>query len=66
MTAGFSVNEFAECIPLLKEERWLRHQENAAKPPLKGADGVVDHGPCFKMIRFLCVRGAREGKQGQR
>src|SRR6266850_5279976 len=39
MTAGFSVNEFAECIPLLKEERWLRHQENAAKPPLKGADG---------------------------
>jgi len=33
MTAGISVNEFAEFIPLLKEEGWLRHQENAAKPP---------------------------------
>src|SRR5437899_233731 len=55
MTAGFSVNEFAECIPLLKEERWLRHQENAAKPPLKGADGVVDDGPCFKTHSYLLV-----------
>jgi len=26
------VNEFAECIPLLKEEGRLRHKENAAKP----------------------------------
>src|SRR5919198_446354 len=24
--------------PLLSEEGWLRHQSNAAKPPLKGAD----------------------------
>jgi len=33
--------EFAERIPLLMKEGWLRHQENDAKPPLKGADGVV-------------------------
>src|SRR5947209_6289437 len=34
-----SVNEFAECIPLLAKEGWLRHQEDAAKPPYEGADG---------------------------
>src|SRR6266850_7129688 len=28
-------------VPLLGEEGWLRHQENAAKPPYEGADGVV-------------------------
>src|SRR5437867_11805680 len=30
-----------ERIPLLSRGGWLRHQQNAAKPPLKGADGVV-------------------------
>src|SRR5689334_21781378 len=29
--------------PLLEQEGWTRPQENAAKPPLKGADGVVTH-----------------------
>src|SRR3989449_6598692 len=28
-------------IPLLSQEGWLRHQENAAKPPKLVADGVV-------------------------
>ncbi len=37
-----------EGIPLLKEEGWLRHQENAAKPPLKGADGVVIRDECSR------------------
>ena len=42
------VNELpGQGVPLLGEEGWLRHQENAAKPPLKGADGVVTHTPCF-------------------
>ncbi len=30
--------------PLLGEEGWLRHQEDAAKPPYEGADGVVSPG----------------------
>ena len=28
-------------IPLLAKAGWTRHQEDGAKPPLKGADGVV-------------------------
>ena len=32
-----------KAIPLLAKEGWTRRQENAAKPPLKGADGVVAH-----------------------
>jgi len=31
-------------VPLLEQEGWTRHQENAAKHPLKGADGVVSSG----------------------
>ena len=31
-------------VPLLREEGWLRHQENAAQPPCEGADGVVSPG----------------------
>src|SRR2546426_7314043 len=39
------VNELpGQGVPLLGEEGWLRHQENAAKPPYKGADGVVSPG----------------------
>src|SRR6266850_1632076 len=34
-------------VPLLGEEGWLRHQENAAKPPYEGADGVVSPGERF-------------------
>ena len=30
-----------EPSPLLPKEGWTRPKENAAKPPLKGADGVV-------------------------
>ena len=26
-----------------REEGWTRHQENVAKPPYEGADGVVGH-----------------------
>jgi len=29
-------------IPLLLEEGWLRHQEDAAKPPLKAQTGAWD------------------------
>ena len=32
-------------IALLAKEGWTRHQEDAAKRPLKGADGVVAHEP---------------------
>src|SRR2546422_10789288 len=36
------VNELpGKGVPVLGEEGWLRHQEDAAKPPYKGADGVV-------------------------
>jgi len=34
-------------VPLLGQEGWTRHQENAAKPPLKGADGVVSSAKHF-------------------
>jgi len=56
MTAGTSlipekpaliegVNELpGQGVPLLGEKGWLRHQENAAKPPYKGADGVGSPG----------------------
>jgi hypothetical protein len=30
--------------PLLIQEGWTRHQEEVAKPPDKGADGVVGNG----------------------
>jgi hypothetical protein len=36
-------------IPLLAKEGWTRHQENIAKHPLKGADGVVAHEPYFRI-----------------
>jgi hypothetical protein len=35
-----------EDVPLPGQEGWMRHQENAAEPPLKGADGVVSCGEC--------------------
>ncbi len=34
-------------VPLLGQEGWTRHQENAAKLPLKGADGVVSSAKHF-------------------
>jgi len=34
-------------VPLLGQEGWTRRQENAAKPPLKGADGVVGSAKRF-------------------
>ena len=45
MTAGISRDGQVRGIPLLGEEGWLRHQENAAT--FEGADGVVAHTPCF-------------------
>src|SRR6185437_3498472 len=36
--------------PLLEQEGWTRPQENAAKPPLKGADGVVAHRNAVGML----------------
>ena len=36
-----------EGAPLLGKEGWTRHQENAAKPPLKGAAGVVSAAKRF-------------------
>ena len=36
-------NVSASKVPLLKQEGWTRPKENAAKHPLKGADGVVAH-----------------------
>src|SRR5712664_2154297 len=42
------VNELpGQGVPLLGEEGWLRHQEDAAKPPYEGADGVVSPGERF-------------------
>ena len=35
-------------IPLLAKEGWTRHQKNIAKPPLKGADGVVAFAKMFR------------------
>jgi len=40
-------NSFGKRIPLLEKEGWTRHKKNAAKPPLKGADGVVAHTKCL-------------------
>src|SRR6266404_3839762 len=36
-------------VPLLGEEGWLRHQEDAAKPPYEGADGVVSPGQRYNV-----------------
>jgi hypothetical protein len=53
-------------VPLLGKEGWTRHKENVAKPPLKGADGVVspekssttDHPVCANSVgwHFLSRR----------
>ena len=53
-------------IPLLGKEGWTRHQENAAKHPLKGAVGVVsretfrksDHPVCAISEQELFIDGA--------
>ena len=37
---GNELEEVQE-LPSSDEEGWLRHQENTAKPPFEGADGVV-------------------------
>src|SRR2546422_4544865 len=57
-----------EGVPLLGQEGWTRHQENAAKPPLQGAAGVVssaktsarrsDHPVCAASERDLSFNGA--------
>src|SRR6267142_5280213 len=57
-----------EGVPLLGQEGWTRHQENAAKPSLKGAAGVVssaktsarrsDHPVCAASERDLFLNGA--------
>ena len=55
-----------EGAPLLGKEGWTRHQENAAKPPLKGADRVVslerssenDHPVCAASEGKLFLKGA--------
>src|SRR3989454_11753297 len=55
MSAGISA--IVECgnelqgrvFPSLGEEGWLRHQEDAAKPPYEGADGVVSPGYHFNV-----------------
>jgi hypothetical protein len=44
-------------VPLLEKEEWTRHQENAAKLPLKGAAGVVSldtlfHNDAPRLRRF--------------
>ena len=39
---------FEEAYSPPREEGWLRHQENAAKPPFNGADGVVAHTLVFQ------------------
>src|SRR6266850_3517942 len=36
-----------EGVPLLGQEGWTRHQENAAKPPFEGAAGVVSSAKHF-------------------
>src|SRR5882672_12639 len=44
------VNELpGQGVPLLGEEGWLRHQEDAAKPPYEGADGVVSPGQRYNV-----------------
>src|SRR5437870_1002547 len=47
-------------IPLPGKEGWTRHQENAAKPPLKGADGVVSHDTFRKSDHPVCATSERE------
>jgi hypothetical protein len=44
-----------EGVPLLGQEGWTRHQENTAKPPLKGADGVVSPGKCLTTDHPVCA-----------
>src|SRR6266446_2643341 len=39
-------------VPLLGEEGWLRHQEDAAKPPYEGADGVVSPGQRYNVNMY--------------
>src|SRR6266404_4975834 len=39
-------------VPLLGEEGWLRHQEDAAKPPYEGADGVVSPGERYNVNMY--------------
>src|SRR5690349_4171525 len=41
---------FSLTAPLLEEEGWTRPKEDAAKPPLKGADGVVAHRNAVGML----------------
>src|SRR5439155_955700 len=36
----------------LGEEGWLRHQEDAAKPPYEGADGVVSPGQRYNVNMY--------------
>src|SRR5262245_11878353 len=42
-------NTSASRVPLRKQEGWTRPKENAAKHPLKGADGVVAHKQSSEM-----------------
>ena len=44
-----------EGAPLLGKEGWTRHQENAAKPPLKGADGVVSSETFVRSDHPVCA-----------
>src|SRR6266446_2004962 len=69
------VNELpGQGVPLLGQEGWLRHQENAAKPPYEGADGVVimvyvcvetlsgtDHPVCAFIRRLRSICRGRNG-----
>ena len=41
---------FSLAAPLLEQEGWTRPKENAAKHPLKGADGVVAHRNAVGML----------------
>ncbi len=47
-------------VPLLEQEGWTRHQENAAKHPLKGADGVVSSGKYLENDHPVCAALERE------
>jgi hypothetical protein len=42
-------------VPLLGQEGWTRHKENAAKPPLKGADGVVSPETFLTNDHLVCA-----------
>jgi len=41
---------FSLAAPLLAQEGWTRPKEDAAKPPVKGADGVVAHRNAVGML----------------